>query len=90
MVAEEHRSGLQVRRRSSLLSSRWRSLEEKMVDRGDKLRQAGQQEQLMELLQVKLSQNPSVRLTEEKRLVVGLVELTVSICAPHLWRSFYQ
>lgn len=55
MLAEEHRSSQQIRRRCSLLSSRWKSLEEKMSDRGDKLRQAGQQEQLMELLQVKVT-----------------------------------
>lgn len=55
MLAEEHCSSQQIRRKCSQLSSRWKSLEEKMADRGDKLRQAGQQEQLMELLQVKLS-----------------------------------
>lgn len=77
MLREEHGSSQQIRRRCSLLSSRWRSLEEKMTDRGDKLRQAGQQEQLMELLQVKLCR--SLRLTEEKHLLVGLAEVTISV-----------
>lgn len=52
MLAEEHYNSQSIRRKSSQLSSRWKTLEEKMADRGDKLRQAGQQEQLMELLQV--------------------------------------
>ncbi|KAF7648029.1 hypothetical protein LDENG_00163000 [Lucifuga dentata] len=51
MLAEEHYSSQSISRKSSQLSSRWRSLQDKMSDRGDKLRQAGQQEQLMELLQ---------------------------------------
>ncbi|CAK6979040.1 spectrin beta chain%2C non-erythrocytic 5 [Scomber scombrus] len=51
MLAEEHYSSQSISRKSSQLSSRWRKLQEKMADRGDKLRQAGQQEQLMELLQ---------------------------------------
>ncbi|XP_008275361.1 spectrin beta chain, non-erythrocytic 5 [Stegastes partitus] len=51
MVAEEHHNSQSISRKSSLLSSRWRRLQDKMADRGDKLRQAGQQEQLMELLQ---------------------------------------
>lgn len=36
---------------------RWDELQRKMADRGDKLRQAGQQEQLMELLQVSTRQH---------------------------------
>lgn len=52
MLDEEHYSQ-SIRRKSTQLSSRWRRLQDKMADRGDKLRQAGQQEQLMELLQVK-------------------------------------
>lgn len=52
MIAEEHYSNQSIRRKMTELSSRWRKLEDKMADRGDKLRQAGQQEQLMELLQV--------------------------------------
>ncbi|XP_029973399.1 spectrin beta chain, non-erythrocytic 5 [Salarias fasciatus] len=51
MLAEEHSSSQSISRTLSQLSSRWRKLQEKMADRGDKLRQAGQQEQLMELLQ---------------------------------------
>ncbi|XP_067469592.1 spectrin beta chain, non-erythrocytic 5 isoform X2 [Thunnus thynnus] len=51
MLAEEHYSSQSISRKSSQLSSRWRRLQDKMADRGDKLRQAGQQEQLMELLQ---------------------------------------
>uniref|UniRef100_A0A8C3ND41 Uncharacterized protein n=1 Tax=Geospiza parvula TaxID=87175 RepID=A0A8C3ND41_GEOPR len=35
----------------SELQKKWRELYSKMIERGDKLRQAGQQEQLMELLQ---------------------------------------
>lgn len=52
MLAEEHDNSQSIRRKLSELSSCWRRLEDKMADRGDKLRQAGQQEQLMELLQV--------------------------------------
>lgn len=52
MIAGEHFSSRSVRIKTSELCSSWRSLENKMADRGDKLRQAGQQEQLMELLQV--------------------------------------
>ncbi|XP_054861726.1 spectrin beta chain, non-erythrocytic 5 isoform X3 [Amphiprion ocellaris] len=51
MLAEEHPNSQSISRKSSPLSSRWRRLQDKMADRGDKLRQAGQQEQLMELLQ---------------------------------------
>ncbi|XP_026156546.1 spectrin beta chain, non-erythrocytic 5 isoform X2 [Mastacembelus armatus] len=51
MVAEGHYNSQSIRRKSTQLSSRWRTLQDKMADRGDKLRQAGQQEQLMELLQ---------------------------------------
>lgn len=52
MVAGEHFRSQSIRMKTSELSSCWRRLENKMADRGDKLRQAGQQEQLMELLQV--------------------------------------
>lgn len=52
MVAEEHYSSESISRKSTQLGSRWRRLQDKMADRGNKLRQAGQQEQLMELLQV--------------------------------------
>ncbi|XP_067336707.1 spectrin beta chain, non-erythrocytic 5 isoform X2 [Channa argus] len=51
MLADEHYNSQSISRKSTQLSSRWRTLQDKMADRGDKLRQAGQQEQLMELLQ---------------------------------------
>ncbi|KAF3845474.1 hypothetical protein F7725_008637 [Dissostichus mawsoni] len=51
MLSEEHSNSQSISRKSTQLSSRWRRLQDKMADRGDKLRQAGQQEQLMELLQ---------------------------------------
>uniref|UniRef100_U3JTX5 Calponin-homology (CH) domain-containing protein n=1 Tax=Ficedula albicollis TaxID=59894 RepID=U3JTX5_FICAL len=40
-----------VQDKMSELQKKWRELYGKMIERGDKLRQAGQQEQLMELLQ---------------------------------------
>uniref|UniRef100_A0A8C3QRB7 Calponin-homology (CH) domain-containing protein n=1 Tax=Cyanoderma ruficeps TaxID=181631 RepID=A0A8C3QRB7_9PASS len=40
-----------VQEKMSELQKKWRELYGKMIERGDKLRQAGQQEQLMELLQ---------------------------------------
>lgn len=52
MIAGEHFGSRSIRIKTSELCSSWRRLENKMADRGDKLRQAGQQEQLMELLQV--------------------------------------
>lgn len=52
MIAGEHCSSRSIRIKTSELCSSWKQLENKMADRGDKLRQAGQQEQLMELLQV--------------------------------------
>ncbi|XP_028422093.1 spectrin beta chain, non-erythrocytic 5 [Perca flavescens] len=51
MLAEEHYNSQSISRKLTQLGSRWRRLQDKMADRGDKLRQAGQQEQLMELLQ---------------------------------------
>ncbi|CAJ1074861.1 spectrin beta chain%2C non-erythrocytic 5 [Xyrichtys novacula] len=51
MLAEEHYNSQSIRRKSTQVSSRWKRLQDKMADRGDKMRQAGQQEQLMELLQ---------------------------------------
>ncbi|KAM9777958.1 spectrin beta chain, non-erythrocytic 5 [Neosynchiropus ocellatus] len=51
MVAEGHFGSQTISRKSSELSRSWKRLQEKMTARGDKLRQAGQQEQLMELLQ---------------------------------------
>uniref|UniRef100_A0A8B9PGF4 Calponin-homology (CH) domain-containing protein n=1 Tax=Apteryx owenii TaxID=8824 RepID=A0A8B9PGF4_APTOW len=40
-----------IRNKMSELQKKWEKLYGKMIERGDKLRQAGQQEQLMELLQ---------------------------------------
>ncbi|KAJ8377542.1 hypothetical protein AAFF_G00256380 [Aldrovandia affinis] len=51
MLAEGHYNGRAVREESGRVSSRWAELQRKMAERGDKLRQAGQQEQLMDLLQ---------------------------------------
>ncbi|XP_028993920.1 spectrin beta chain, non-erythrocytic 1 isoform X2 [Betta splendens] len=51
MLAEDHYNSLSITRKSAQLRSRWKKLQDKMTDRGDKLRQAGQQEQLMDLLQ---------------------------------------
>uniref|UniRef100_I3J096 Spectrin, beta, non-erythrocytic 5 n=1 Tax=Oreochromis niloticus TaxID=8128 RepID=I3J096_ORENI len=51
MIAEEHYNSQSISRKSSQLKSRWKRLQDKMADKGDRLRQAGQQEQLMELLQ---------------------------------------
>lgn len=52
MLSEEHYESQNIRRKSTQVNSRWVRLQGKMTERGDKLRQAGQQEQLMELLQV--------------------------------------
>uniref|UniRef100_A0A8C8K4M3 Spectrin beta chain, non-erythrocytic 5 n=1 Tax=Oncorhynchus tshawytscha TaxID=74940 RepID=A0A8C8K4M3_ONCTS len=51
MLSEEHYESQNIRRKSTHVNSRWVRLQGKMTERGDKLRQAGQQEQLMELLQ---------------------------------------
>ncbi|KAG7328102.1 hypothetical protein KOW79_008046 [Hemibagrus wyckioides] len=51
MLSEDHYNSQSIRRKARQVQSRWSELERKMEDRGDKLRQAGQQEQLMELLQ---------------------------------------
>nr|XP_029543639.1 spectrin beta chain, non-erythrocytic 5 [Oncorhynchus nerka] len=51
MLSEEHYESQNIRRKSTQVNSRWVRLQGKMTERGDKLRQAGQQEQLMELLQ---------------------------------------
>ncbi|KAM6973270.1 spectrin beta chain, non-erythrocytic 5 [Aplochiton taeniatus] len=51
MLSEDHYNSQSIRKKSSQVSTRWRRLQSKMAERGDKLRQAGQQEQLMELLQ---------------------------------------
>uniref|UniRef100_A0A8C3DHV3 Spectrin beta, non-erythrocytic 5 n=1 Tax=Corvus moneduloides TaxID=1196302 RepID=A0A8C3DHV3_CORMO len=42
---------ISVQKKMSELQKNWKELYGKMIERGDKLRQAGQQEQLMELLQ---------------------------------------
>lgn len=52
MQSEGHYNSQSINRKCTQLNSRWRRLQDKMADRGDKLRQAGQQEQLMDLLQV--------------------------------------
>uniref|UniRef100_A0A8C9MEA9 Calponin-homology (CH) domain-containing protein n=1 Tax=Serinus canaria TaxID=9135 RepID=A0A8C9MEA9_SERCA len=53
LANEEHfRTLIKVKaEKMSELQKKWRELYGKMIERGDKLRQAGQQEQLMELLQ---------------------------------------
>lgn len=55
MLAEDHYNSQSIRRKARQVQSRWSELQRKMSERGSKLRQAGQQEQLMELLQVCLS-----------------------------------
>ncbi|XP_061843662.1 spectrin beta chain, non-erythrocytic 5 [Nerophis lumbriciformis] len=50
MPADERDNSASIGRKSTQLSSRWKRLQDKMADRGARLRQAGQQEQLMELL----------------------------------------
>lgn len=52
MLAEDHYNSKSIQRKTQEISKRWTELQRKMAERGDKLRQAGQQEQLMELLQV--------------------------------------
>ncbi|KAJ8333342.1 hypothetical protein SKAU_G00422380 [Synaphobranchus kaupii] len=51
MQREGHCQRHAVREESGRVCSMWAELQRKMAERGDKLRQAGQQEQLMELLQ---------------------------------------
>ncbi|XP_072545910.1 spectrin beta chain, non-erythrocytic 5 [Salminus brasiliensis] len=51
MIAEDHYNSQSIQRKSRQVRGRWNELQRKMTERGDKLRQAGQQEQLMELLQ---------------------------------------
>ncbi|TSO67499.1 Spectrin beta chain, non-erythrocytic 5 [Bagarius yarrelli] len=51
MVSKDHYNSQSIRSKTRQIQSRWSELETKMAERGDKLRQAGQQEQLMELLQ---------------------------------------
>lgn len=72
MLAEEHYNSQSIRRKSAQLSSQWRRLQDKMADRGDKLRQAGQQEQLMELLQVVNRLHPAARCFKRRIAAVHL------------------
>ncbi|XP_077095863.1 spectrin beta chain, non-erythrocytic 5 isoform X1 [Siphateles boraxobius] len=51
MLAEDHYNSQSIQRKTQEVRKRWTELQRKMAERGDKLRQAGQQEQLMELLQ---------------------------------------
>uniref|UniRef100_H0ZL45 Spectrin beta, non-erythrocytic 5 n=1 Tax=Taeniopygia guttata TaxID=59729 RepID=H0ZL45_TAEGU len=51
LVQDNHYAAVSVQEKMSELKKKWRELYGKMIERGDKLRQAGQQEQLMELLQ---------------------------------------
>ncbi|KAF7704200.1 hypothetical protein HF521_021272 [Silurus meridionalis] len=51
MLSEDHYNSQSIRRKARQVHSRWNELQRKMAERGNKLRQAGQQEQLMELLQ---------------------------------------
>ncbi|NXO67199.1 SPTN5 protein, partial [Phainopepla nitens] len=51
MIEDNHYAAVSVQEKMSELQKKWRELYGKMIERGDKLRQAGQQEQLMELLQ---------------------------------------
>lgn len=52
MLVEDHYNSQSIQRKTREVRKRWTELQKKMAERGDKLRQAGQQEQLMELLQV--------------------------------------
>uniref|UniRef100_UPI00398EAE6B spectrin beta chain, non-erythrocytic 5 n=1 Tax=Pristiophorus japonicus TaxID=55135 RepID=UPI00398EAE6B len=51
LIQENHYAGDSIKSRLVALREKWTELHHKMVERGDKMRQAGQQEQLMELLQ---------------------------------------
>ncbi|RLW10138.1 hypothetical protein DV515_00002285, partial [Chloebia gouldiae] len=51
LIQDNHYAAVSVQEKMSELKKKWRELYGKMIERGDKLRQAGQQEQLMELLQ---------------------------------------
>lgn len=55
MIQDHHYAAVSVQEKMSELQKKWKELYGKMIERGDKLRQAGQQEQLMELLQVRKS-----------------------------------
>ncbi|XP_067847252.1 spectrin beta chain, non-erythrocytic 5 [Heptranchias perlo] len=51
LIQENHYARDDIKSRLVALREKWTELHNKMVERGDKMRQAGQQEQLMELLQ---------------------------------------
>ncbi|XP_040268693.1 spectrin beta chain, non-erythrocytic 5 [Bufo bufo] len=51
LLREDHYEKAFIQSKMLEVTQKWQELKQKMADRGDKLRQAGQQEQLMELLQ---------------------------------------
>ncbi|KAM6073898.1 spectrin beta chain, non-erythrocytic 5 [Chlamydotis macqueenii] len=51
LIQDNHYAAVSIQEKMSELQEKWKELYGKMIERGDKLRQAGQQEQLMELLQ---------------------------------------
>ncbi|XP_073494936.1 spectrin beta chain, non-erythrocytic 5 isoform X1 [Phyllobates terribilis] len=51
LLREDHYEKKSIELKMLEVTKKWEDLKKKMADRGDKLRQAGQQEQLMELLQ---------------------------------------
>ncbi|NWS56399.1 SPTN5 protein, partial [Chunga burmeisteri] len=51
LIQDNHYAAVSIQKKMSELQKKWKELYGKMIERGDKLRQAGQQEQLMELLQ---------------------------------------
>lgn len=53
LIQDDHYAADSIQKKMSELEKKWKELYRKMIERGDKLRQAGQQEQLMELLQVR-------------------------------------
>lgn len=54
LVQDNHYAADSIQNKMSELKEEWKKLHRKMMERGDKLRQAGQQEQLMELLKVRM------------------------------------
>lgn len=53
LIQDDHYAAASIQKKMLELEKKWKELYGKMIERGDKLRQAGQQEQLMELLQVR-------------------------------------
>ncbi|XP_063174452.1 spectrin beta chain, non-erythrocytic 5 [Candoia aspera] len=51
LVQNDHYAADSIQDKMSEIKKKWEKLYSKMIERGDKLRQAGQQEQLMELLE---------------------------------------